>query len=358
MTGLRQSPLHEQHQARRAAFTALFGWSLPGHFGDPAAEYRAARGRVAVVDLSFLTMVRAEGADSAGYLNRRLSQLVLNMHDGDGCRAALLGATGKMEADIEVYAREDSHLLLAPPFEGDQLAPRLERFVFSEDCRFHDETLGHAKFALIGPGFADLLKALGVEPLDASVRSAPRTMAGQRGLRLMHSDYVPEGLLLTAPAPTAGNIWDELLLAAGRIGGRAAGWTAFNARRIEAGVPWFGIDIDHETIPLEARLTQALHYNKGCYPGQETIAKITHLGHPARRLVPVRLDGPGIPELPVELLAGGGAPAGRLTSAAWSPARKHIGGMATVKWALQAAGTELRLKDSKRRATVQETAGE
>ncbi|MCB2154282.1 hypothetical protein KQI84_05305 [bacterium] len=354
---MHSSPVADDHRSRGAEFRSMFGWEIPAHFGDPGAEYEAARNTAAVVDLSFLTIVRVEGSDRADYLNRRLSQLILGMQDGDGQRAALLDAVGKMQADLEVFADGEEFLLLAAPFEGDQLAPRLDQYVFSEDCRFHDETRGHAKFALVGPQFADLIGALDVRPLDAGAQCAERTVAGQFGLHLVRSDLVPEGLLLIAPAATAGNVWDELVRAAQRIGGRAAGWDAFNTRRIEADTPWFGIDLDHDTIPLEAALSSAISFNKGCYPGQETIAKISNLGHPAKQLVSVQVHGESLPDLPAELRTSAGEFAGTLTSAAVSPARKHTIGFATVKWAFRDEGVEL-LTSSEHRVVIQKAVGE
>src|SRR5690606_36375526 len=81
--------------------------------------------------------------------------------------------------------------------------------------------------------------------------------------------------------------WNELLKSAQSQGGCACGFMPFDSIRIESGTPWWGIDLDARTIPLDAHLTNALSYTKGCYPGQETIAKITNLGHPARHLVGV-----------------------------------------------------------------------
>lgn len=351
------SPILADHLTRGAEFITLFGWELPAHFGDLVAEDRAARESVAVVDLSLLTVVRAQGADRADYLNRRLSQLILDLSEGDGRRATLLDAVGRMQADLEVHAVGDEFVLLAPPFEGERLAPLLEQYVFSEDCRFHDETRGFAKFALLGPRFADLLAALNVEPLDAGTRGAERTIAGQFGLRLINTDYVPEGVLLIAPAATARNVWDELVRAAQPLGGRAAGWEAFNARRIENAVPWFGLDLDHDTIPLEADLTQAIHFNKGCYPGQETIARISNLGHPARKLVAMRIDGGPAAPAARELTTPEGEPAGHITSSAWSHAHGNVAALAMVKWPHRVGGAELRTADG-RRAVVRDSAEE
>ncbi|MBX3728752.1 MAG: hypothetical protein KF858_06170 [Candidatus Sumerlaeia bacterium] len=305
-------PLQETHRRLGACFGTVGGCEVALDYGDWLAEYAALAAGVGLLDLSILGQVRASGADRADYLNRRLSQLVRDIAPGERRAATLLDAVGKMEADLEVHARAEDFLLLAPPHGADGLAALLDRFVFTEDCRFADERGRHVILALVGA------QAGGVEGGFAS-------------------RYVPGGALFRVPVEEGEALWMRLLARAAR----PVGWTAFDAWRIRHACPWWGIELDGETIPLEADLDEALHFDKGCYPGQETIARITNLGHPSRKLVVLdgAADAPHAPGR--ELLAPDGKRAGVLASAALLPDVGVVRALAMVKWPYRMADTVL-----------------
>ncbi|MDK2970379.1 MAG: hypothetical protein PWP23_134 [Candidatus Sumerlaeota bacterium] len=342
---LRKLPLSERHIQKGARMGDLFGWRVPLDYGSPRVELRHIEEDVALIDFTFMTLLRVEGADRHDYLNRRLSQKTLGMCEGDGCRAALLDAGGKMEADLEVFARNDDFLLLAPPFEGDALLNRLDQYVFSEDCRFTDITAEAPLFALVGPRWRQVLETLQAEPPLTPPRYWSGARAHGENLELFLSAHIPQGCFIRGDdVGMAGLLWG-LRDAIEGVGGALAGWSAFDAWRIMRRRPWWGSDLDHDTIPLEAGLRDALHFDKGCYPGQETIARISNLGHPARQLVAVEYAG--ATEVPVgtELTTADGRKAGRLTSATTLLPRRATLGLAMVKWPLRQPGTELHAGD-------------
>lgn len=145
-------------------------------------------------------------------------------------------------------------------------------------------------------------------------------------------------MAVLVPAERAADAWAQLAKAATPIG-----FLAFDTLRVEAGEPWFGIDTDERTIPLEAGLERAIHFNKGCYPGQETIARITNLGHPARQMLGVRWNSEDPP--PAGPIFVGEAEAGRLTSSTYSPRLAAAIGLAMMKWAHRAPGTSVHTAD-------------
>lgn len=315
---------------------SFFGWRIPAHYGDPEAEYAAAQ-RCGVVDLSFLTKVAALGADRADYLNRRLSQKLDDMAPPQTRRATLLGAEGRMEADVEIVAEEGEwHLLSTPATSGDTLAAQFDRYVFTEDARFEDRTERDALFAILGTE-AERLSNL---PVPSRGEWIAGTM-GAASVRIWHSDFAGGAPTLRCSAAHAAAVWESLVSAARARGGGAVGWLPFDTVRIERGIAWWGIDTNEKSIPLDAHLGHAVHDNKGCYPGQETIAKIRNLGHPARQLVGVEFDGEDPPAPRTALLTKDGAAAGEVTSAAFRPSTKRAIALAMVKWPWRGAGTEL-----------------
>lgn len=329
----------DRHAALGARAMPLLGATVAAHYGDPEGEHRAAATACAVLDLSAFTIVRATGADHRDYLNRRLSQKVDDLAAGDVRRSTLLGAEGRMQADLELLVMADSMLAISTPASsGPALAALLDRFVFSEDARFADETAGHALFAVLGPRSPELLKSLGLALPMGDGRFAEGQVVGAPALLWPSSMLGGEWALLVRGDGDAA--WNALLAAARKLDGGPCGFMPFDSIRIESGTPWWGIDLDERTIPLDARLHHALSQTKGCYPGQETIAKITNLGHPARQLVGIVFDGEDAPAPGTPLQSKDGE-AGRVTSAAWSPALHRPVALAMVRWSYRTPGAEL-----------------
>ena len=154
------------------------------------------------------------------------------------------------------------------------------------------------------------------------------------------------GYDLFVPNNALGAVADKLVAAARQMGGRAAGWTAFETARIEAGIPRFGADMDETNIPLECGIeSRAVVYNKGCYIGQETINRIHSIGHVTRELRGLRLAD-DLKVLPVkgDKLFHAGKEVGYVTSAVKSPALGANIGLGYVRWELRENQDELMLK--------------
>jgi folate-binding protein YgfZ len=250
--------------------------------------------------LTGFEMLRLRGADAGDYLNRRLSQEIESVEPGDVRRAALLDASGKVLADMEVARGtdeegEDVFLLLAPMREGYDLKADLERFLFSEDCK--------------------------VEQLGTPI------------LRC-----APEGDELPGPNALRSEYFLEAEVAAGDPPAESLSPRALEAERIERGLPLYPIDFDETNTPLDAGLYCAVDMDKGCFPGQETIAKIVNLGHPAKALVRVELEGDGDP--PRDDWSNGDGDKGRLTSAVLHPVREKWIGLMQVAWRAREIGAE------------------
>lgn len=295
---------------------------------------------VGILDASQHARIAVAGADRLDYLNRRVSQKTVDMQPGDGRRAAILDATGKMVADMEIFAFADRVLLFAPPWKAGALAGEIDKYVFTEDCTVADIAPSTEAFLVAGPRAAEALAACGIDP------PANRCGDASGGTLVLRTANGIDGHVLVVDAARADALRLALVEAALSCGGGAAHWDAWHRLRIHAGRPWWGAELDESTIPLEADLFDAVHFDKGCYPGQETIARISNLGHPSRQLVRVRIEGPA-PAVPAALVAGDGRPAGTLTSIARSLEGPWHAGLAMVKWGHRAAGTTLAAGESR-----------
>jgi len=238
---------------------------VAAHYGDPFAEQRVLSRAVGVVDRSNRGVIRITGADRLSWMHSLTTQHVENLTPGSTAEALILSPNGHVE----------HHLILTD--DGTQLWAHVEPgtagrlLEFLESMRF----------------------MLRVEPADVTAEHAVLTLMGP------DADRAAEGIAAVATTRALGTDLivgrQQLAEAAAELrqrGAVLAGIWAYEALRIAAKRPRFGVDTDHRTIPHELGwIETAVHLSKGCYRGQETVARVHNLGHPPRRLVLLHLDG-------------------------------------------------------------------
>ena len=314
---------------------------------DSLHAYESARQRAAVVRRRELGRIVVSGADRATYLHGLLTNDVAALRAGQGCYAAYLTPQGRMITDLWIYELGDVLLLTLPLDVKDAVLAKLDQFIFTEDVQLGDvtDTFGH--LAMVGPAAAAMLGAeLGVpaESLPAADHGSLRAgFEGRPVIVLRVTDLGEPGYDVLADRSTL-DLLHARLTAAGAVELDA---DAANALRIEAGVPRFHIDMDEDTIPLEAGIEgRAISLTKGCYVGQEVIIRVLHRGHGrvARRLVGLSFDGDVLPDAGDPLQADG-KDVGKVTSRAWSPALRRNIGLGYVHRDFVAPGTNLTTAD-------------
>ncbi len=286
--------LHELHSSLNARFTEVNGEEAVRDYGNVTAEYSALRENAGLLDLSFRSRLCLLGADRQRFLNGQVTNDVKALKPGQGCYAALITAKGKMVSDLNIYPLENEILLDFEPGLSASVAQRLEKYVIADDVQVVDVAPHYGLLSVQGPKAPEIVARLQmgkevpavmgfVRWNDATVgeiyfMSLPRTGTGGSDL------FVPTGSL--------GAVWDKLVTAAKASGGSVCGWDALEMARIEAGVPRFGLDIDESNLPPEAGLEKrAVSYTKGCYIGQEVIARIRTYGQVAKALRGLRPEG-------------------------------------------------------------------
>ncbi len=351
--------LQELHAGLGAHFMTVNGAEVVADFGDAAAEHAALRGSVGVVDLSCRSRLCLVGADRVKFLHGQVTNDVQRLRVGEGCYAALVNAKGRMESDLNVYRLADELLLDFEPGYRDTVSQRLEKYVITEDVQVLDAAPHYGLLSVQGPKAAEAVGQLGLPwelPVKALAVSAYQdgTLGQLYLMRNSRVGAVVGGTVLPAEAgtpsgagfdlfvPTAalGAVFDKLVAAAKGLGGRACGWTALETARIESGIPRFGQDMDETNLPPEAGLeARAISYSKGCYIGQEVIARIRTYGQVAKTLRGLQLPD-GLAALPVrgDKVFAGDKEIGQVTSA--------VPGLALgyVRKEHQAPGTGLTLR--------------
>ncbi|GGM73237.1 glycine cleavage system protein T [Longimycelium tulufanense] len=294
---------------------------VPWHFGDPLAEQRSAARTAVVVDRSHRTVVAVPGEDRLGWLHTLLSQHVTDLPEGAGTEALVLDGNGRIDAHM-VLAHLDGCVWLdadagatatgaLPPAAPVPLAQYLESMRFWSKVEPRDASSEYAVLSLLGPEAPGLLTAV-----DAPVPAEPYAVAP-----LPDGGWVrrmpwprPAGFDLLVPRDALVDRWERLTDA----GARPAGSWAYEALRVEALRPRAGLDTDNRTIPHEVGwIGVAVHLEKGCYRGQETVARVHNLGRPPRRMVLLHLDGsPEVQPVTGDPVTLDGKPVGRVGSVA------------------------------------------
>ncbi len=331
-----QTALHAHLAAHGATHADDRGVALPLRFGDSAAEYRALREGAAVVDLGFRTLVTATGEDRAAFLQGMLTNDVAGLAPGAGCRALLLTIQGRVVADVRVAATVDALLLDVDVRVRDVFVAALEKLVIADDVTLVAPSEATALIGVDGPGAAAIVGEGGssLAP-DAHVA---RALGGVDVRIVRASEVAGAGFVLHVPSGAAPRVWDALV-ARGAV---PCGLDALEGRRVEVGVPRVGLDMDEQILALEVPVEDAISSSKGCYLGQEVIARGTARGHVNRRLTPLLLEGPTPPrDVP---LVRDGKEVGRLTTVARAFGRDTTAALGFVRREHWDAGTELRVQ--------------
>jgi folate-binding protein YgfZ len=247
---------------------------VAAHYGDPVREQRAMARAAGLVDRSHRGVVRLTGPDRLSWLHSLTSQHLEALPSGSTAQALVLSPNGHVEHHLTLTDDGTSTWIHVEPGTAAPLVEFLDSMRFMLRVEAADVTADYAVLTAVGPDAAGAAAA--------SVAAAVGQTEGAVGTDLL----VPRDQLAALAA------------AAQEAGARLAGMWAYEAFRIAAHQPRYGLDTDHKTIPHEVGwIESAVHLSKGCYRGQETVARVHNLGHPPRRLVFLHLDG-SVDQLP------------------------------------------------------------
>ncbi|MHC5010224.1 MAG: CAF17-like 4Fe-4S cluster assembly/insertion protein YgfZ, partial [Planctomycetota bacterium] len=324
-------------QRRGAAWEETGGRRVLRSYGDAQGEREALATGAGLLHRAHGTVVAVTGADRVDYLHRMVTQDVASLEPGRAAYACVLTARGRILGDPLIWCDEDALLLTMDGAAAAASVPALERTVIMDEVTFTDLGDDHAHFSLVGPASLDAVSAIcGAAPAPGC---HVRTRIGVADVRLLRRDFgARPGFDLLVAAADAAGVFDRSSEAPGV---RPVGEEAWDAARVEEGVPAYGAELSDDVMPLEARLDDvALSWTKGCYPGQEPVVMAKHRGHPANLLVRLAPEGEPMPAAGAAL-AKDGTTVGRLTTVA----RTAVGPRALgyVRFSLAKEGTTLEL---------------
>jgi folate-binding protein YgfZ len=307
---------------------------IPLSYTGSTEEYWAIRNHAGLADLSHLGLLRITGKDRLAFLNGLLTNELLKLNEGTGVRSALLNTKARVLADLFLYAREDDLLVDTGDVPGAHVRDTLDRFIITEDVQVKDITHEFVHLTIQGPQSTENTRAL-LGITFANIKPLQHKMVGPTMIAVRDRTG-QSGYDMIIPNDEAEAVWQGFLLK----GVTPVGQDALEILRLEAAYPRYGVDVDENTIILEAGYKDAISFTKGCYLGQEVVARATHIGRVNKNLVQFQTDSNHVPS-PKSKLQATDREAGYVTSAAFSPGLKAVVGLGYAQRDFAKEGTKL-----------------
>jgi folate-binding protein YgfZ len=302
-------------------------------------EYEALTRGAGWVDFRGRTRIELSGADAAPFLNSFCTNDIKRLMPGQGCEAFITSVQGKILGHVIVCCEADRLMLETVAGASEKLLPHLDRYIIREQVTLADRSQQWSEFLLAGAATPALLAELcGLVLPEAIWGSVSGALAG-RSVVVQRADPmlgVPAFLLRTDASD-----WSGVQHALTESGVTTCSDATFDTARIEAGWPIYGRDISEQNLPQEVdRDTTAISFTKGCYLGQETVARIDALGHVNRTLRGLKFVGDTVPDAGTPLSAGDRQVA-EVTSATFSPRLARPLALGYVRRGHEAPGSQL-----------------
>jgi len=351
-------------------------------FGAFEAEYAAIRRHVGVVHLPQVGVIELTGKDVKPFLQNMLSQDIVKMQGGQTRRAFQLDADGHILADAYVHHGDACTWLELDRFDVVSVKTLLDSRLFAEDVTINDLSPQKTAISLLGPASLQLLSKVATHTVENMQVENVGAMPGTHHVLKLGDTHITAcrrdlgktlGVQLLVPADAAESIHRALLTAAGyeagvdpdadfaqrrreSLRGRPVGWSAYNTARIESGRALYHIDFGPDSLPAEAgeeAFRDAVSLNKGCWLGQEAVARMHNLSHPKRLLVGLKLSTDALAVAGTQVFehdpdkrasAPRGGQIGGVTSSTLSPLLGRAGlAFAVMKWGRHKPGTKVAL---------------
>jgi len=363
-----KSPLHETHARLGATMLERDGWSVPESYGDVLFEYAEVRENGAgIIDLSPRGRILVGGTEAVQFLNGLITNDMKTLAANSWMLAAFPNVQGRLIAGVRVVRLNDDQTGQTTPAGLPRRGPRenacptflidteaathervfktIERFTLAGDFRVTDITSQTALLSVQGNKATNVVRSVFGEGAAGIETSGAMELSWQHGettaavtvIRATHTSA--DGFDLIVNADQAGTLWDALHNA----GARPVGYDAVEMLRVEAGLPRYGVDMDNTNVVTETGLDDAVSYTKGCYVGQEIIARIKYRGHVAKKLSGLVFDPAQKVAAGVAIKSAEGKEIGRTTSVTYSP---HLGctiALGYLKYDYLAPGTGVKV---------------
>lgn len=305
--------------------------------------YEAATRAAALAEKDWFGIVKLTGSDRVSWLQGMVTNDVQALTQGTGCYAAHLTPQGKIVAPMHVFADEDALWLSVERAAIPHLLSAFDKLLIMEDVQVLDISNEYSVLALLGPKALPVLEAWAGEPHESLVLDRKYSHRRLEDSRIVVSDL---GYEIWVPREKA----DQALRFIANSGATAIDHGTWDVLRTESGIPVFGVDIDETTTMPELGET-GISYEKGCYIGQEVVAKIKYIGHVNRRFAGLMFTGTELPQLKSPIQKGG-REVGYITTALFSPGLNKPIALGFVSRGAYAEGREVEVVTGPKRLSA------
>jgi folate-binding protein YgfZ len=310
---------------------------------NTAAEYAAVRdGGAGLIDLSSRGRILISGSEAVMFLNGLITNDMKTLEPNTWMPAAFPNVQGRLLAAVRVIHRDDGFLIDTESTTRNTVIKLLERFTLAGDFRLADLTQDTALLSIQGAKAPEIMAAIFGEPLASLGRDAVASVdwRGEQVTIIRATHTAEDGFDLFVSATEAGALRHSFI----KAGAQPIGNDTIETLRIEAGIARYGIDMDETNVVTETNLDDAVSFTKGCYLGQEIIARIKYRGHVAKKLTGLVFESEVSLESGAKIFSAENKEIGRVTSVAWSPRLHRTIALGYVKYDYLAAGTSVRVE--------------
>jgi len=336
-------PLDQLHRSVGAVMIDRDGWSVPDSYGDELFEYAAVRERGAgLFDLSSRGRLLISGSEAVAFLNGLITNDMKTLELNHWMAAVFPNVQGRLIASVRVVRTGAGFIMDTEPATRDAVLQMVQRFTFAGDFRVIDLSSEEIMLSVQGKDAAQIVSTALADAsvADISTHEIRQLHWSNSQVTVIRATHTGEdGFDLLVTADRGQELWSGLV----HYGARPAGLAALERLRIEAGEPRYGFDMDDTNVVTETNLDDAVSYTKGCYIGQEIIARIKYRGHVAKKLTGLLFDQPVKVEPGTTIKSGDGRDIGRITSVTFSPHLGRTVALGYVKFDFLAADTEIRV---------------
>jgi aminomethyltransferase len=343
---MKKTKLYDIQSLQRADFDEFSGWMMPKSYDSLSEEYRTVRNNVGIIDLSHRGKIRLSGKEHIKFLQGILSNDVNKLEVGNGQYSTFLTPKGRMIADMRLCRKSDSVLLDLEPGLNEKVKELFLKYKISYKVNIEDITDSLSLISVHGPNAKKLTeKTLGQQIPDLKDYDFITYDTSGKELLIANMKRTLElGFDIFVSSDGANKtLWESLIAHGEELYAKPVGLDALETLRIEAGIPRFGVDMDENTIPIEAGLWNALSFEKGCYVGQEVIARIKWRGHVNWHLIGFKIEGDEVPEKDSKIIRDQ-REIGYITSGAFSPKLNQIIALGYIRREFNNPGTQVTIK--------------
>jgi folate-binding protein YgfZ len=289
-----KSSISAKHQNSRGAVSGEYDdLRLPKYYSTISEEYSAARNSIALMDRSSYGIVKVFGKDHADLLHRLTTNELRNLNPGEGQVNIFTNEKGRIVDRVILYKFEDQMRLITSPQNSKKIAAWIDKYVFIEDVKVENLTPGMGMLTLFGPKSSSLLTSLFNENFDALQNHHFKEVPWNgKSLQISRTDELGlAGFNLILDSEDLTKLWEQFLKVGTEFDLKPMGEEAYDILRIEAGWPLFDKDFDDDINPHEAQLAQYVSLTKGCYIGQEVVARLDTYEKVQKYLMGIVLEG-------------------------------------------------------------------